>query len=451
MMMQHCKKILREINSRNKINLRNSQRFINTSKANLKIVRCKLFDIGEGISEVEITQWNKQVGDEVSEMESLLTVQSDKAAVDITSKYSGVLVKKYANDKDMIKIGSYFCEIDTQDDVGEEEEEEVGAEEVKEEDGVDLENGANFEKKATPTNVKASPGTKKKAQEYKLDINMIAKHFNKNNITIEDVELYYKENKSSEINKNVNEKMDIMEEVQIKGIKLGMCKSMNDSLSIPLFHLNEVYNVERVVKIRKELKNKLAESDSGVNNITISSILIKLISNTLKEFPILNSRFNAKTNTYVVYNNHNICIAMDTPHGLLVPNIKNVEKKSIIDIQKDLSNLRDKAMEMRLSKDDIENGTITISNYGAIGGTFATPIIFDNQGCIIGISKIQNMISLKDGVSKISSLDDLEIANNMNLTYGADHRYIDGATLAQFSKKLKSVIENIDTIDPFSI
>ncbi|KEG01134.1 lipoamide acyltransferase component of branched-chain alpha-keto acid dehydrogenase complex, putative [Plasmodium vinckei vinckei] len=443
MMMQHCKKILREINSRNKINLGNSQRFINTSKPNLKIVRCKLFDIGEGISEVEITQWNKQEGDEVSEMESLLTVQSDKAAVDITSKYSGILVKKYANDKDMIKIGSYFCEIDTQDDVGEEEGEEVN--EVKEEDGVDLENEGNFEKKASPTNVKASPGTKKKAQEYNLDINMIAKYFNKNNITIEDVELYHK------VNKNVNEKMDIKDEVEIKGIKLAMCKSMSDSLSVPLFHLNEVYNVEKVVKIRKELKNKIAESDSGVNNITISSILIKLISNVLKEFPILNSKFNAKTNTYVVYNNHNICVAMDTSHGLLVPNIKNVEKKSIIDIQKDLTNLRNKAMEMKLSKDEIENGTITISNYGAIGGTFATPIIFDNQGCIIGISKIQNMISLKNGVNKISSLDDLEIANNMNLTYGADHRYIDGATLAQFSKKLKSVIENIDTIDPFSI
>ncbi|SCL98543.1 lipoamide acyltransferase component of branched-chain alpha-keto acid dehydrogenase complex, putative [Plasmodium chabaudi chabaudi] len=449
MMMQHCKKILKEINSRNKISLRNSQRFINTSKANLKIVRCKLFDIGEGISEVEITQWNKQVGDEVSEMESLLTVQSDKAAVDITSKYSGILVKKYANDKDMIKIGSYFCEIDTQDDVGEEEGEEV--DEAKEVEGVDEVEEASFEKKASPTNVKASPGTKKKAQEYKLDINAIAKHFNKDNITIEDVELYYKENKSDEINKSANEKMDIMEEVQVKGIKLSMCKSMNDSLSIPLFHLNEVYNVEKVVKIRKELKNKIAESDSGINNITISSILIKLISNTLKEFPILNSKFNAKTNTYVVYNNHNICIAMDTPHGLLVPNIKNVEKKNIIDIQKELLNLRNKAMEMKLSKDEIENGTITISNYGAIGGTFATPIIFDNQGCIIGISKIQNMISLKNGVNKISSLDDLEIANNMNITYGADHRYIDGATLAQFSKKLKSVIENIDTIDPFSI
>lgn len=442
-MMQHCKQILR------KINFGNRHRFINTSNVNLKIVKCKLFDIGEGISEVEITQWNKQIGDEVSEMESLLTVQSDKAAVDITSKYNGTLVKKYANDKDIIKIGSYFCEIDTQDDVGEEENvEEKSKAEKSEAEKSEAE--TSFEKKGKPRNVKASPGTKKKSQEYKLDINMIAKHFNKNNITIEDVELYYKENKSGEIN-NINEKMDILEQVQIKGIKLGMCKSMNDSLTIPLFHLNEVYNVEKIVKIRKEIKSKIIENDNGINNITISSILIKLISNTLKEFPILNSKFNAKTNTYVVYNNHNICVAMDTPHGLLVPNIKNVEKKSIIDIQKDLSNLRNKAMEMKLSKDEIENGTITISNYGAIGGTFATPIIFDNQGCIIGISKIQNMISLKSGIDKINSLDDFEIANNMNLTYGADHRYIDGATLAQFSKKLKNVIENIDTIDPFSI
>ncbi|GAW80781.1 lipoamide acyltransferase component of branched-chain alpha-keto acid dehydrogenase complex [Plasmodium gonderi] len=457
MIMQKAKNVL--LTQVSSLNRQSFLRYICMSSVKFKIVKCKLFDIGEGISEVEITQWNKNEGDPVSEMESLLTVQSDKAAVDITSKYSGVLVKRYANEKDTIKIGSYFCEIDTEDHIIEENEEESvksePSEEVLEDDTVEKINLSEepLDKKkelgnSTITNVKASPGVKKKAQVYKLDLNEIGRYFNKESLTMDDVELYYKKVKDGEISSgdnNIGE--DMIDEVPLKGIKLAMCKSMNDSLSIPLFHLNEMYNVQNLINIRNEIKKNILEKENV--NITITSMLIKLISNVLKDFPVLNSKFNSKKNTYTIYKSHNICVAMDTPNGLLVPNIKNVEKKNMIEIQKELSTLRDKAMKMMLSKNDITGGTITISNFGVIGGTFATPIVFDNQACIIGLSKIQKQLFLKNEKKELTALTDILVADTMNLTYGADHRFIDGATLAQFSKKLKEAVEGVVSIDPY--
>ncbi|GAB66294.1 dihydrolipoamide acyltransferase [Plasmodium cynomolgi strain B] len=390
-------------------------------------------------------------------METLLTVQSDKAAVDITSKYSGVLVKRYAEEKDIIKIGSYFCEIDTEDDIVEEAGEEGNGEEVADhhaEGKVDLDGPQSSPEVKQQGNkvstVKASPGVKKKAQEYKLDVEAIGNYFTKDAITMEDVELYHQKVKSGEIGSTgTNLDGEIMEEVPLKGIKLAMCKSMNDSLSIPLFHLNEKYNVQNLISARSEIKKSVLEKDNV--NVTLTSILIKLISTVLKDFPLLNSKFDSRTNTYTTYKSHNVCVAMDTPNGLLVPNIKKVESKNMVEIQKELTSLRDKAMQMKLSKSDITGGTITISNFGVIGGTFATPIVFDNQACIIGLSKIQKELFLKNEKKELTDLSDILVADTMNLTYGADHRFVDGATLAQFSKKLKEAVEGISSLDPYAV
>ncbi|CRG99890.1 lipoamide acyltransferase component of branched-chain alpha-keto acid dehydrogenase complex, putative [Plasmodium relictum] len=464
MITKNIKNIFSKINI---ITSKNKARNISISATNFKIVKCKLFDIGEGISEVEVTQWNKNEGDQVHEMESLLTVQSDKASVDITSKYSGILVKKYANEKDFIKIGSYFCELDTEDNVEEEKNDEEKEKEDEDEDEdenkikledlddqsdeVSLEESSNIsnknmyeaEKKQKIT-VKAPPGVKKKAKEYNLDLNKIGEYFNKEIINMNDLELYKKSKNAVKIEVD-NDSVDILEEVPLKGIKLAMCKSMNDSLNVPLFHLNEMCIVENLLKIKNEFKKSSQEKE----NITITCIIIKLISIALTDFPILNSKFDAKKNSYTIYKSHNICVAMDTPNGLLVPNIKNVQKKNIIDIQKDLILLRDRAQQMKLSKSDISDGTITISNFGAISGSFATPIVFDNQACIIGVSKAQKQLFLKNGRNELNSLNDIMVADTINLTSGADHRFIDGATLAQFSKKLKSLIENPISIIPF--
>ncbi|VWU49183.1 lipoamide acyltransferase component of branched-chain alpha-keto acid dehydrogenase complex [Hepatocystis sp. ex Piliocolobus tephrosceles] len=440
-------------------------KYIHTSGINFKIVKCKLFDIGEGISEVEITQWNKQEGDQVLEMESILTVQSDKAAVDITSKYSGVLVKKYYNEKDMLKVGSYFCEIDTTDEVtdsgdGEENKnvEEIKKKELKKEK---MEKSNDNIPKSTlkiDNSIKASPGVKKKALRLNINLNSVAEHLNKKIISMEDIDYYIKLKESEKIDdKKSNESdmienyenLDIIEQVELKGIQLAMCKSMNNSINIPMFHVNESYNVNNLINIRNDINSEIEKKENI--KISITSILLKLISNTLKEFPKLNSKFNQKKNTYTMFKNHNICIAIDTPNGLLVPNIKNVNKKNIVEIQKDLLNLREKAIDMKLSKSDIEDGTITVSNVGSIGGVFATPIIFDHQACIIGISRIQKQLFLKDQSNELKTLDDIIVANTMSLTYGADHRFLDGATVALYGTKLKNVIEGLNTLDPYAV
>lgn len=443
-------------------NLRN-WRNINTSAINYKIVKFKIYDLGEGITEFQILQWNKNEGDRVEEMENLLTVQNDKATIDITSKYSGVLVKKCVNENEMAKVGSFLCEIDTEDDVHEAEEADASSTAEEEEENYSKDNNAysdegtseyedridEGERKHVQTSVKASPAVRKKAKECGLELQKISAYFKKDVITLNDVEAYLKNagEESTSKKKNSNYKKGVCEEattnekeeVVLKGIQLAMCKIMNATLSTPIFHINEPCNVTNLIKLKNCIKQFSAEHDV---KITITSLLIKFTSIALNDFPMLNSTFNEKKNSYTIYKNHNVCVAIDTENGLLVPNIKNVNKKTVLQIQEELNLLREKAINKKLSKSDISDGTITISNYGVIGGSFGTPIIYDNQACIIGVSKTEKKIVLKNGKTELTSLNDLTVEDTLNLTYGADHRYIDGATIAQFSNRLRMLIEN---------
>lgn len=427
------------------------KRFVHFSNVNYKIVKFKLFDIGEGISEVEIIHWNKKEGELVSEMESLLSVQSDKAAVEITSKYTGTLVKKYKQEKDIVKVGSYLCEIDTEDVVEEangKEKEDEEVENTEHESTLDLDNKESrdqFSSKFSNKLIKASPKVKKEARERNIDLNNVSSLFNIEVITMEHLERYRKEvgTENARAKDHSSFKLDSsleVTEVPLKGIKLAMCKSMKDSLSIPIFHLNDNYSMNNILKLKKEIEIHVQKKENI--KITMTSLFIKLISLALKEYPMLNSRFNPENNTYFMMKNHNVCIAMDTPNGLMVPNIKNVEQKDLIQIQKDLNLLRERANQNKLMKDDLHNGSITISNFGTIAGSFATPIIFDSQACIIGISRLQKKILLKDDKTEITSIKDLDLVSTINFTFGADHRFVDGATIASFSKKLKYLIEN---------
>ena len=165
-------------------------------------------------------------------------------------------------------------------------------------------------------------------------------------------------------------------------------------------------------------------------------ILVKTFSLALKQYPIMNSLYHPEANPYEysTHSSHNISIAIDSPNGLVVPFIKSVNTLNLGDIQQELERLRTLAKEARLTSKELQGGTICLSNIGTIGGTHACPLILPPQVCIVAIGKLQSVPKYKNG--------ELVERKILNVSYGCDHRVIDGATAARFSNHWKQLIEN---------
>ena len=179
------------------------------------------------------------------------------------------------------------------------------------------------------------------------------------------------------------------------------------------------------------MRKSLKEANKKV---TVMGILIKTFSLALKQFPIMNSVYQPSTNPfeYNIHPNHNISIAIDSPNGLVVPHVKNVNQLSLGDIQAELSKLRGLAMEAKLTAKELQGGTICLSNIGTIGGTHACPLILTPQICIVAIGKLQTVPKYLGG--------ELVERKVINISYGCDHRVVDGATVARFSNCWKQLI-----------
>jgi 2-oxoisovalerate dehydrogenase E2 component (dihydrolipoyl transacylase) len=244
--------------------------------------------------------------------------------------------------------------------------------------------------------------------------------------------------------------------IKISGFNKAMTKSMTIANTIPQFLFNDEYNVDKLIKLRDET-NKMYSKEIKFSFIPF---FVKAVSNALKEFPNLNSCINPQVGSdgfiyeYIIKAQHNISVAIDGPEGLIVPNIKDVGRKSIKDIQLDLINLRQKADNRTLTNDDLVGGSICVSSVGNIGGKIVSPIILPPQVCIIGITKIIDKLSLvnlenKDeksnsliGVFKENEKIGISSQKYVNFNISADHRIIDGAYVARFSERIRHYIEN---------
>lgn len=164
-------------------------------------------------------------------------------------------------------------------------------------------------------------------------------------------------------------------------------------------------------------------------------ILIKTFSLALKKHPKINSIYEPHKSEfeYDIHPSHNISIAVDSPNGLVVPNLKNVQLLNLAQIQLELERLRDLSKEGKLTSKELGGGTICLSNIGTIGGTHANPLILVPQICIVAISKMQSLPKYRNGV--------LEERKVLNVSFGCDHRVIDGASVAKFSNEWKQLIE----------
>jgi len=190
-------------------------------------------------------------------------------------------------------------------------------------------------------------------------------------------------------------------------------------------------DVTELVKFRSEAK-ELAEQE-GVK-LTYMALILKAAALTLQEFPIFNATFAADTQEIVLKKQYNIGIAVDTPDGLLVPVIKNANYLGILPLAKQVAELADKARERTLALDEIQGGTFTVTNYGAVGALSGIPVIKHPEAAILGIGAITKKPVVADG-------DSIVIRHILPLTLAFDHRFIDGGSAGRFMQRLKGLLE----------
>lgn len=218
----------------------------------------------------------------------------------------------------------------------------------------------------------------------------------------------------------------------IKGIRKAMVKTMTEAAHIPTFGYNDEIDMTRLVELRRDIKS-VTES-AGVR-FSYMPIIVKAVSLALTEFPILNSIVDANCENITYKAAHNIGIAMDTPEGLVVPSVKNVQTLSIYDIAVELNRMQTLGAAGKLTNAELTGGTFSLSNIGVIGGTYARPVILPPEVAIGALGKLQRLPRFDDKGNVVSK----EI---MCVSWSADHRIIEGATMARFSNLWKSYLEN---------
>ena len=443
-------------------------------------------ELGEGINDVEIRDVLINEGDSIEKNQSILILETDKASMEIPSDYSGVVSKIYVKSGDNISPNDHIIDIeDSKSDVQPNEEPtkeelDIPSNEINinndEEEIVNNENEKivsnthseqpiipNLTKDDPTASVLASPSTRKLARELGCDINLVSGTGDKGRISKNDVLNYinlannnssikpedlkkiikdeiatFKNDISTKEHKESNSDEDYSkwgptETVKLNKIKLATAKNMSNSWSnipqVTQFENADITNLYRIYK-----KIKLSNKDSKIK-VSLIPFYMKVITQALNEFPNLNSSLNETQDAIILKKYVNIGVAVDTSKGLVVPVIKNCQKKTVKELNIELSNIADKAKKGNLDINDISGGSITISSLGGIGGTNFTPIVFKPQVAILGFSKANyQLIQHKDNFAKRLILP-------FSLSY--DHRVIDGAEAVKFTSKISKLLSSI--------
>lgn len=290
------------------------------------------------------------------------------------------------------------------------------------------------------------PSVRRLAKENRIDLSKIQPTGKKGHILKDDVLAFIEEGQSSlepdthnQKTKSItNEKVNKEQQQQelvipLRTIQKAMVKAMTESLNIPHFNYSDEINMTKLVEFNKKLK---LENSTNSKVVVVSNLafIIKMVSLALLEYPQLNASFDSNEMVMIQKSCHNIGVAVDTKSGLIVPNIKNVQALSIEEINSELSRLRELGYNSKLGLNDLSNGTITLSNIGAIGGIFGVPVIVPPEIVIGALGRTRKL-------PRFNSKGLIEECHIMQIVWSADHRVVDGATLSRFNNLLKEFLE----------
>lgn len=402
-------------------------------------------DIGEGIVECEIVEWLVAEGDEIQEDQPVCDVMTDKALVQIPAKYSGIVTKLYYAKGEIAQVHAPLFAMQhagsMQTAAVRTNTNQLPTTASRADSAA---NNATVTATSSPSaaatgKALASPAVRRLARELNVDISQVMGSGDKGRVYKQDIQAYVdgKTVTAAQGQAKANLSADTAVTAQnrvepIKGIKAVMARQMTDSVSsIPHFTYCEEIDLTELIALRTSLKEQYQQQ--GVK-LTMMPFFIKALSLAIKQFPVMNSQVNADCTELTYFSQHNIGIAVDSKVGLLVPNIKDCQDKSVIEIAQQLTRLTDSAREGRVSPADLKGGTISISNIGALGGTVATPIINKPEVAIVALGKVQTL-------PRFNAKGEVEARQLMQISWSGDHRVIDGGTIARFTNVWKQYLE----------
>ena len=407
-------------------------------------------DIGEGIVECEVIEWKVKEGDIIAEDQIVVDVSTDKAIVEIPSMYNGRVTKLHHAEGDIAKVHSplFAIEIEADEDTLSSQP-QASNQAPKASSGqapqlADVEQALVQQAADSSAKVLTTPAVRKMAREHQLDLATIAGTGKQGRVLKEDVLGFLAGDKAADspsqtltptASPNLTSTPGVVAEDRvevIRGVRKIMAERMADSVaSIPHFTFVDELDVTELMQLRRNLNE---QHGSDELKITLMPLFIKALSLAIKQFPVVNSRANADFSELTYIASHNIGMAVDGANGLLVPNIKAVEQRSILDIAAQVMALTKAARSGKINPADLKGGSITISNIGAIGGTVATPIINKPEVAIVALGKIQKL-------PRFDEQGNVEARNIMTVSWSGDHRVIDGGTIARFNNCWKGYLE----------
>ncbi|KAL5016243.1 hypothetical protein ScPMuIL_005832 [Solemya velum] len=431
-------------------------RQIRTSAVLQDVVQFKLADIGEGIKEVVVKEWFVAEGDHVHQFDSICEVKSDKATVSITSRFDGIIKKIHFDVDDIALVGQPLVDILLDDDnESGDANQDVISETVVESEKSPLEYAMH---KIRGEKVLATPAVRKLAMENQIILSNVEATGKGGRILKEDV-VRFMENMAEGIGTSVppppipdppvaSKPRALPKSPEavaprplvvghdrtepIKGVRKAMVKAMTAAIKIPHFGYYDEVDMSSLVSMRNELKE--TATARGIR-FSFMPFFLKAASLALGQYPLLNSSVDEACEKLTYKVSHNIGLAMDTPEGLMVPNVKNVQSLSLFQIAMELNRLQSLGENGKLNTTDLTGGTFTLSNIGTIGGTYARPVINPPEVTIGALGKIQ-ILPRFDGAGTLTK------CHILNVSWSADHRVIDGATMARFSNVWKAYLEN---------
>jgi len=389
-----------------------------------EILKMMVPAVGESINEVTISSWLKKDGDIIELDEVIAEIDSDKATFDLTAESSGKLKIK-AQEGDTLEIGAHICSIEQGDFEVQESDKSI----EPDDETIDQPEGSEVkeeDKKIEDTTSNVTPVAQKIIDDKGIDINNISGSGIGGKITKEDVL-----NVTSRSAEKKSEPSDSQNRVKMTQLRKTIAKRLvsvkNETAMLTTF--NEV-DMSSIMSLRSKYKDSFKEK-YGVN-LGFMSFFTKACCIALNEWPAVNAMIEGDE---IVYNNNcNISIAVSTPKGLVVPVIRDAEQMGFDDIESEVIRLATKARDGKLSIDEMQGGTFTITNGGIFGSMLSTPIINAPQSAILGMHNI-----IKRGVVVN---DELVVRPMMYIALSYDHRIIDGRESVSFLVRVKELLED---------
>ena len=386
-------------------------------------------------------------GDSVGSEDSIVVLESEKAAMDVPASKNGVVKKVLVKIGDEVKEGDDFLEIEiTEEEIKEDDSDKEDENDIQEDDNVGTEE--IIEKKeveeiieepkfeSSASGIYAGPAVRKLAREFGIDLNKVIATGPRNRILKEDLHKFVKsklEGSSTGIPKMPSidfSEFGNVEEIDLTKFQKTSALNLQQSwITIPHVTQHDETSIDELLTLRKSLMEKFKVKVSPL------AFFAKGISKLLEEFPLFNASIDMNTMKIIKKDFINLGIAVDTPQGLIVPNIKSANKMSIREISDEIARLANLSKSRKIKVEDLKGSTFTISSLGSFGGKFFTPIINPPEVAILGISKSYDSVLLKD--NKPISITNLPIS----LSY--DHRIINGVQGVEFTSRFCEILSDI--------